>query len=131
MADRTPADALREQYRRLSDEELVDRVATGETEYTEVAWAVLQEEVSRRHLVAKTETADTSSGTPATGHGMEQWEKHLSTRKAIFVVIGGVGLLIALWRMASGDIEGAVFGAGIGLYFWYNVLLKQRGLSGK
>ena len=46
MAGRDPADALREEYRRLSDEELLDRVAGGETEYTEVAWAVLKEEVS-------------------------------------------------------------------------------------
>jgi repressor of nif and glnA expression len=53
MADRAPADALREQYRRLSDEELVNRVATGKAEYTEIAFALLQEEVSRRRLETK------------------------------------------------------------------------------
>src|SRR6266545_5520553 len=122
MADRTPADGLREQYSRLSDGELLARVAEGETEYTELAWALLQEEVSRRHLVANMGPAETSSITSAIGPGMEQWEKHLSTRKVIFAVIGGLGLLLTLWRMASGDIKGAVFGLGIGIYFWYNVL---------
>lgn len=83
MADRTPADALREHYRRVSDEELLNLVAQGETKYTEAAWAFLQEEVSRRRPVANIEPTEASSGTPATGHGMEQWEKHLSTRKVL------------------------------------------------
>jgi hypothetical protein len=94
MADRTPPDVLREQYRRLSDEELVDRVATGESEYTEMAWAVLQEEVSRRHLVANIE-------------GLR--EKHLSTRKVIFTVESRLMMRRWAWGVAVlGTVAGLV-----------------------
>ena len=129
MADRTPADVLREQYRRLSDQELVDRVATGETEYTKVAWAVLQEEFSRRHLVAKIEPLGPPN-TPEVESGLDRWMP-LGTRKTIFAGIGTIGFLMSLWRFASGDAQDAAYGLGLGLYFWYNVLLKPRGLKGK
>ena len=131
MTDRTSADALREHYGRVSDEELLSLVAQGETTYTEVAWAVLQGEVSRRGLLANIEPAEASSDTPAIEPGKDQWEKHHNTRVVIFAVIGTIGFLISLWRFASGDAGDAVFGLGIGLYFWYNVLLKPSGLKEK
>ncbi len=125
MADRNPADVLREQYRRLSDEELVDRVATGETEYTEVAGAVLQEDVSRRHLVATIEPLGPPN-TPEVESALDRWMP-LGTRNTLFAVIGTIGFLISLWRFASGDAQDAAYGLGLGLFFWYNVLLKPRG----
>jgi len=44
-------DALRAYYRSLSDEQLVDRVRQGQTEYTALAWTVLPEEIARRHTL--------------------------------------------------------------------------------
>lgn len=41
-------EALCEQYRRLPDDELLDLARQGRTEYTEVAWSLLHEEVRRR-----------------------------------------------------------------------------------
>jgi len=44
-------DSLRDYYRSLSDEQLVDRVRQGQTEYTELTWTLLPEEVARRHTL--------------------------------------------------------------------------------
>ena len=123
MSGPISAGALRAQYQKASDEELLDLMAQGETTYTEVAWAVLQEEVSRRHLVVNIEPLGPPN-TPDTEFGIDRWWS-LGKRRAIFAVIGGVGLLFTLWRIASGDIEGTVFGLGIGIYFWYSVLLRK------
>jgi hypothetical protein len=73
MTDRAPADVLREQYGRLSDEELVNRVATGKTEYTEIAWAVLQEEVSRRRLEAKITPLEPSNAPKVERKARHNW----------------------------------------------------------
>ena len=45
-------DSFRERYRRLSDAELLDLVEQGQTQYTELAWTNLHEEIARRGLTS-------------------------------------------------------------------------------
>ena len=69
---------------------------------------------------------DTHGSPPFTGRGMEAWDRHLRTRRIAFGAIGTIGVFISVWRAASGDVQDAVFGLGIGLWFWYRALLKTR-----